>query len=183
MRGFFLLILLVSIQSVALAQDIQQLFNSLQGTFVTTERPDDNKAILVWKQTKIAMPELGDMVLFHERATIRSLDKPYNQQYWVLKDTISGIILHHYEKQLSSSDSITPLPYMDLPLHFENDVWLGSVEFVNPAYLSRFVESGHRAKVKLEFRADEVMYHLMIFDSSGKQVYGPKEKGYVLKRK
>lgn len=164
---FFLFILMVSVQFVvALALDIQQLFNSFLGTFVTTERPDDYKAIMVWKQTKLAMPELGDMVLFHERATIRSLDKPYNQQYWVLKDTISGIILHHYEKQLSSSDSITPLPYMDLPLHFENDVWLGSVEFVNPAYLSRFVESGHRAKVKVEFRADENRYHLMIFDST-----------------
>lgn len=183
MRGILLVTLLGFIQSVALAQDIQRLFNALQGTFVTTERPEDYKAVLVWKQTSQALPELGNLVLLHERATIRTIDKPYNQQYWVLKNTDTGIMLHHYEKQLSSSDLITPLPYMDMPLQFENGVWIGSVEFVNPAYLSRFVESGHRAKVKLQFKTDEILYHLMVFDSFGKQVYGPKEKGYVLKKK
>jgi hypothetical protein len=183
MRGL-LLLLFCSIPLLASnAQDAQALLNILEGTFVTVDRPDDYKAVLVWKQTIIKHSDLGDNVLLHERSTIRTIDKPYNKQYWVLQISDDGVLLQHFEKESNYSSSSKPLPYMDMKLLQMDDSWIGSVEFENPKYLTRFVESGHRATVKMQVKSDEIIYHLMIFDVNGKQIYGPNEKGYTLKRK
>ncbi|TNE74419.1 hypothetical protein EP331_01995 [bacterium] len=175
----------------ATSDSVETVKNELKGSFVISERPDDFKTVLVWTQTDVKIDGISGVLLFHERATVRTLDKPYNQQVWALSKKDDGILLQHYdlksiksksEKKSITKEDLIPLKDMDMMLKQNGDTWSGHVEFTNPEYLSRFVQQGTSAYVSLSIRSNEISYHLKIMDKDGKQIYGPKEKGYTLKR-
>jgi hypothetical protein len=163
----------------------------LTGTFVTTERPEDYPALLQWRMSPVKVSGSTAEAVFHERTMLRAGAKPYNQQVWLITKSSSGTMIAHYtfreapasNPSAVSLDALEHHPELDLPLELKNGGWEGTIAFTAPEYLKQFVEKGHSAKVSARFDSISVYYHLQIFDAGGQQVYGPKKKGYLLKRK
>lgn len=193
---FLLMILSLSPMIISRAQNpsILSFYRMIEGSFVTAERPEDFKAVLLWTNSIVSDSLNGDFI-HHKRMTVQSLDKPYNQQLWKLEKRNNVYYLKHYtiinqstsvlEKNIISLAGFKVVyeDKLDLPLKFENGNWSGLVTFTDPDYLSHFVINGYKAMVKVNYSTNELYYHLIIEDKDGKQVFGPKQKGYTLRRK
>lgn len=176
----------------ASSSSISELLEKLNGLFVTTERPDDYGAIIVWQQEPAKLESYGQ-ILFHQRATLRTMNRPYNQQLWKFTPTEDGgILIQHYDVLISgqqpdkrdfSYSDVRHLEKMDMILRKQDGVWRSEVHFEYPEYLSRFVPEAHSARVVWHVHGNAIEYHLQMFNVEGRHVYGPRERGYRLNRR
>ncbi len=187
-----ILLYIGGISGISDAQNLSDLKQSISGFFVTTERPQDYNAIITWRQSAVELDGTYDAVIFHERATIRSQNRPYNRQIWVLTAEDDSIMMRHYDASNLAEgerpdglalENFTYMPDLDLPLQYSDGVWKGTIEFVNPDYLSQFVEAAHSARVSLQIDSEGIVYHLAMYNTEGLHIYGPRERGYRLVRR
>ena len=174
---------------------LNQLYTNLEGTFIIKERPDDFKVNFVWVNTAFKSKALDGSFIYHKRVLSHAPDKPLVQLLIEVEELDGKPTIKWYafksseiETKLASSknldadlaslksDEVIQLSNQNMSLSYSEGVFEGSASYKTSFRGSEF------GVIEMKIQSDEIYNWTRYFKKDSSLVYGPKEKGYILKR-
>ena len=170
------------------------MYELLKGTFIIKERPKDFKVNFVWVNTPFKNSSLGENLIYHKRILSHAPERPLVQLIMQIKKDADSVAIQYYamkkniEEKLSASneleqdlmtlsnDDLVILSDQTIRFVYENNAFFGKAEY------STVFRGSDYGKIEMILKDDTIYNWTRYFKNNGTLVYGPKEKGYLLKK-
>jgi hypothetical protein len=179
----------------SLSESAEKLAGVLNGRFVISDKPDDFKVNFIWINELFSHPKLGERLLYHKRVLSHAPDKPLVQLLMQVSVVNEKLAIQYYafkksaEQELNDSadkliylktinpDKVVLLEEQTMYLELDNKgTYSGKAEYPTIFRGSDF------GKIEMEIKGDVIYNWTRYFKKDGTLVYGPKERGYYLKK-